>query len=129
MEGDGSGGTAVAAPPRPATGPVPAPPPAPEEKHFSVPVHEGPGEALIKKPNRPLEVAAKDSDKKIRIRTFKRTDCQEVGRDRFDDVVSEFLDKVGWDNVISVNTINYSYIQLETHTVVTDYGVLIVFKG
>ena len=44
-------------------------------------------------------------------------------------MVSEFLDRVGWDNVISVNPINYSYIQLDTHQNVTDYGVLIVFRG
>jgi hypothetical protein len=99
------------------------------EKHFSVPVHEAATDALIQKPKRPLEVVAKDGDKKLRIRTFKRTDCQEVGRDRFDEKVSEFLDQVGQVNIVSVNTVSYSAIDMSTHNQVFDYGVLIVFKG
>ncbi|HWD20186.1 MAG TPA: hypothetical protein VHB20_13010 [Verrucomicrobiae bacterium] len=99
------------------------------EKHFVVPDHSGPAAALIQKASRPLEVAAKDSDKKVRIKTFKHTDCQEVGHDRFDEIISAFLDKVGWDNVISVNPISYSYVQLDTRANVADYGVLIVFRG
>ena len=99
------------------------------EKHFSVPEHSGPTEALIHKPNRPLEVAAKDGDKKVRVKTFKHTDCQEVGKDRFDEIVSNFLEKVGWANVISVTPVNYSYVQLDTRANITDYGVLIVFRG
>jgi hypothetical protein len=99
------------------------------EKHFSVPEHAGPTEALIQKPNRPLEIAAKDSDKKVRIKTFKHTDCHEVGKDRFDEVVSGFLDKVGWANVISVTPVTYSYLQLDTRANISDYGVLIVYRG
>ena len=34
---------------------------------------------LIEKPPPPLEVAAKESDKKIRIKTIRHTDCIEVG--------------------------------------------------
>ena len=115
-----------------APAPTPAPAPAPrahEEKHFSVPSHEAPSEVLITKANRPSEVATKDSDKKMRIRTFKRTDCQEVGRDKFDERVSEFLDQVGQANIISINSINYSTIDLATHAQLQDYGVLIVFRG
>ena len=109
--------------------PVAASAAAKVEKHFSVPAHSGPTEALIQKPNRPLEIAAKDSDKKVRIKTFKHTDCHEVGKDRFDEVVSMFLDKVGWDNVISVTPVSYSYLQLDTRANISDYGVLIVYRG
>jgi DNA-directed RNA polymerase subunit RPC12/RpoP len=112
------------------------PPPQPEapvkvEKHFSVPVRDGaaPTEALIHKPNRPLEVTAKEDDKTIRIRTFKRGDCVEVGKDRFDEFVSAFLAKVGRDNIISINPISYSYVELSSRTVLADYGVTIVFRG
>ncbi len=107
-------------------------PPAPpkEEKHFSVPVHEHAAEALIQKPNRrPLEVVAKEGDKTLRIRTFKRTDCQEVGKDHFDETVSAFLEKVGQANIVSVSPINYSFMELGTRHILTDYGVMIVFKG
>ena len=99
------------------------------EKHYSVPTHHSATEALIQKASRPLEIAAKDCDKKVRVKTFKHTDCQEVGKDRFDEVISTFLEKVGWDNVISVTPISYSYVQLDTRANVSDYGVLIVYRG
>src|ERR1700678_3813743 len=52
---------------------APAPEPPKEEKHFSVPVHEhAPPQALIKNTNRPLDIVAKDGDKTMRIKTFKR---------------------------------------------------------
>jgi hypothetical protein len=112
---------------------APAPPePAPPERHvhFTVPVHEhAPAEALIKKPNRPLDIAAKEGDKTLRIKSFKRSDCQEVGRDKFDETVSSFLEKVGQVNIVHVNPINYSYLDLTTRTILTDYGVMIVYRG
>jgi hypothetical protein len=111
---------------------APAAPPAPpkEEKHFAVPVHEHASEALIQKSNRrPLDVMAKEGDKTMRIRTIKRTDCLEVGKDHFDEIVSAFLEKVGQANVVSVSTVNYSFMELSTRHILTDYGVLIVFKG
>jgi DNA-directed RNA polymerase subunit RPC12/RpoP len=113
---------------------VAAPPPAlespKEEKHFSVPVHEkAPPQALIQKPNRPLDVIAKEGDKTMRIKTFKRTDCVEVGKDHFDEMVSAFLEKVGQTNIVSINPITYSFMELGTRTMLQDYGVMIVFKG
>jgi DNA-directed RNA polymerase subunit RPC12/RpoP len=112
-----------------ASPPAPAAPPK-EEKHFSVPVHEhavDPG--LIQKPNRPLEVVAKDGDKTMRIKTFKRSDCVEVGKDRFDEIVSGFLEKVGQTNIVSINPVSYSYEELSSRKILDDYGVMIVFKG
>jgi DNA-directed RNA polymerase subunit RPC12/RpoP len=100
-----------------------------EEKHYAVPLRDKPGEVLIKRSSRPLEVAAKETDRKLRIRTIRRSDCQEVGRDHFDERVSEFLDQVGQANIISINAINYSHPDAGGHNMVMDYGVLIVFKG
>jgi hypothetical protein len=112
-----------------AAGPAPPAPPK-EEKHFSVPVHERPPpQALIQKPNRPLDVIAKEGDKTMRIKTFKRTDCVEVGKDHFDEVVSAFLEKVGQINIVSVCPIAYTYQELGTRQILGDYGVIIVFKG
>jgi hypothetical protein len=118
------------------TAAAPAPGPAPDpiaafhhEKHFSVPAHDAPAAALIQKPNRPLDVVAKEGDKKMRIRTFKRSDCLEVGRDKFDEKVSEFLEQIGQVNIISINTVGYSAIDMSTKALLQDYGVLIVFKG
>ena len=111
------------------TAPIAASAAAKVERHFSVPERATAGEALIQKANRPLEIAAKDTDKKVRVKTFKHTDCHEVGKDRFDEIVSGFLDKVGWDNVISITPVSYSFVQLDTRANITDYGVLIVFRG
>jgi DNA-directed RNA polymerase subunit RPC12/RpoP len=108
--------------------PGPAQPPK-EEKHFAVPMHEHAAEALIQKPNRPLEVVAKDGDKTTRIRTFKRSDCVEVGKDRFDEFVSAFLEKVGQTNIVSIAPITYTIQDLATRQLMNDYGVVIVYKG
>jgi len=99
-----------------------------EEKHYSVP-HDKVGETLIKKPKRPLELAAKESDKKLRVRTIRRSDCQEVGRDHFDEKVSEFLEQVGQTNIVSISAVNYSHPDAGGHNIVMDYGVMVVFKG
>jgi hypothetical protein len=106
-------------------------PAAKVEKHFSVPVRDGtaPTDTLIQKPNRPLEVTAKEDDKSIRIKTYKRGDCAEVGHDRFDEIVSAFLAKVGRENIISISPINYSYTDLSSRAILTDYGVMVVFRG
>lgn len=97
--------------------------------HFVVPQHEKPAESLIKKPNKPLEVAAKDTEKKIRTKTIRHTDCIEVGKDRYDEIVSEFLQRVGRDNIISISPINYTHMDLGTRALMTEYGVTIVYLG
>ncbi len=94
-----------------------------------MPVRSAPSERLIGKPLPPLEVAAKDSDKKLRVKTIKHTDCVEVGRDRFDEVVSEFLIKIGETNVVSITTLTYSHLDIGSQKIITDFGVMIVFRG
>ncbi len=100
-----------------------------EEKHFVVPLHEGPAEHLITKTTPTLEFAAKELDKKIRIQTFRRVDTMTVNKDHFDEVVSAFLQKVGQQYVISITPITYTYKDLATEHYVTDYGVMVVFRG
>jgi len=102
---------------------------AKEEKHFVVPVHDAPSEVLIKKPARPLEVAAKDEEKRIRVKTIRRTDCIEVGHDRFDEVVTSFLGKVGQENIISISTVTYTNLDIGSQKLMTEFGVMIVYKG
>jgi hypothetical protein len=98
------------------------------EMHLRVPVHKTPTESLIEKPLLPLE-AAKDADKRIRTKTIRHTDCIEVGHDRFDEVVSNFLGKIGEANIISLNTITYTNLDIGTQKIMTEFGVLIVYKG
>ncbi|SPE60080.1 conserved hypothetical protein [Verrucomicrobia bacterium] len=97
------------------------------EMHLRVPTHKA-TERLIEKPLAPLE-AAKDGDKKIKTKTIRHTDCIEVGHDRFDEIVSNFLVKVGEPNIVSITTISYSYLDIGTQKLLTDFGVLVVYKG
>jgi len=98
------------------------------EMHLRVPVHKTPTESLIEKPLAPLDVA-KDADKKMRTKTIRHTDCIEVGHDRFDEFVSNFLAKIGEANIISINTIGYTHLDIGTQKLLTDFGVMIVYKG
>jgi DNA-directed RNA polymerase subunit RPC12/RpoP len=100
-----------------------------EEKHFAVPVHDKPAESLIKKAQKPLEIAAKESDRRMRVKTIRHSDCIEVGKDKFDEIVSDFLDKVGERFIVSLTPIAYTHSDPVTQKLVTDFGVMIVYKG
>lgn len=101
-----------------------------EEHHFVVPVTEGPTQSLIQKPLQPLENAAKsDGTKHMKVRCIRHSDCVEVGRDRFEEIVSDFLNKVGETNVTNVSVFNYQHLDLATRQMVTDYGILILYRG
>ena len=99
------------------------------EKHLRVPVHSKPAEMLIEKPLAPLEVAGKESDKKMRVKTIRHTDCIEVGHDKFDEVLTNFLVKVGEQNVISINSLTYTHIDIGSQKLLADYAVLVVYRG
>lgn len=123
--------SAAAPPPTPAhhpVNPISTSAAAKEEKHFAVPVHSSPTESLIGKPLVPLEVAAKEGVK-LRVKSIRRSDCVEVGKDHFDEAVTRFLDKVGEANLVKLETFNYTHQDLATREWVTDYGVFIVYKG
>jgi ribosomal protein S27E len=99
------------------------------EMHLKVPVRDQPTESLIEKPPPPLEVTAKETDKKIRIKTIRHTDCIEVGHDRFDEVVSQFLGKVGEKDIINISSFNYTHMDLGTQKLMTEFGLLIIYRG
>ena len=116
--------------------PAPVPPPqpaaAPVHKHFAVPVRDGteaPHEGLIKKPNVPLEVAAKEGDKKLRVKTIKHGDCVEVGKDKFDEIITAALEKIGETNLVSITPLPYSHVDVASRMLCTDYAVMIVYRG
>ncbi|MBL9166970.1 MAG: hypothetical protein JNN07_04450 [Verrucomicrobiales bacterium] len=102
---------------------------AKEFKHFVVPVHEGPTEMLISKPLTTLEVAAKESDRQMRVKSFRHSDHVEVGKDHFDEHVCQWLGKVGESNVISISPFSYTHQDLASRAWITDYGLLIVYRG
>ncbi len=62
------------------------------EMHLRVASNKAP-ESLITKPLAPLD--AKDSEKGMRIRTIRHTDCIEVGHDKFDEVRDQIPEQGG----------------------------------
>lgn len=99
------------------------------EMHLKVPVHAGPTASLIEKARPPLEVAARETDKKLRVKTIRHTDCIEVGHDRFDEMVTEFLQKVGEHNISSINALTYTHLDIGSQKLMTDYAVMVVYRG
>jgi hypothetical protein len=99
------------------------------EKHLKVPVRDKPSELLIKASEAPLEAVTKGANKKIRLHTIRHATCFESGHDRFDDKVTEFLNEVGEANLIGVHTVNYTYVDIASQKTLSDFGVLIVYRG
>lgn len=99
------------------------------ERHFSVPQHEGHSEILVQKTVPSAEPIIREGKRRIRIKCYKRSECVDVGHDRFDDTVTEFLQKVGEDNIISINTLNYTHIDIGSQKLLTDYGIMVVYRG
>jgi hypothetical protein len=99
------------------------------EHHFSVPVSNKPVQHLVARPNKPIEIAAKGTLKRVRVKSIRHSDCIEVGHDRFDEIVSEFLGKVADGHLVSITPFTYTHAEHGGDRLVTDYGVLIVYKG
>jgi len=117
----------AAAPP---TSPDPSAEPAlRDERRMAVPVSPKAVEALIQKPNRSLEVAAKESKPGIRVKTIRHSDCKEVGKDKFDEIVSDFLNRIGDQAIVSITPINYSHLDIGTQKLLTDFGVMVIYRG
>jgi len=98
-----------------------------EPHHYVVPQHEGLAERFVKKK---AEAAAPEGPKvlKMRVRAIKRNLCEEVGHDKFEEVVTAFLNKIGEENIISVTPVGYAYVNTLGQNL-ADYGVLIVYRG
>jgi DNA-directed RNA polymerase subunit RPC12/RpoP/histone H3/H4 len=99
------------------------------EKHLKVPVRDKPSELLIKKANVPLEAVAKGADKRIRVHTIRHATCVESGHDRFDEKATEFLNEVGEANLVSIHTVSYTFVDIASQKTLTDFGILIVYRG
>ena len=52
-----------------------------------------------------------------------------MGHDRYEEIVSDFLRKVGEPNIVSINSINYTHIDMGSRQLMTEFGVMIVYKG
>ena len=99
------------------------------EMHLKVPVHDKPAESLIAKAKPPLDVVQKGAGKRLRIRTIRRAACIENGHDLFDDKVSAFLHEVGESNLVSTHVVVYEQFDVGIQKIMTDYGLLVVYRG
>ena len=99
------------------------------EMHLKVPVHDKPAESLISKAKPPLEVVQKGSGKRLRIRTIRRAACVENGHDLFDDKVSAFIQEVGEANIVSTHVVGYEQFDVGIQKIMTDYGLLVIYRG
>lgn len=97
--------------------------------HLKVPVHSKPAESLIKKPAVPLDAVAKGADKQIRIKTMRHDKCIESGHDKFDEMVSKILGQIGEPNIISIHPIYFEHFDVQTQKIMTDYGLIIIYRG
>ena len=96
---------------------------------MAVPASQKPIESLIQKPNKSLELAAKESKPGMRVKTIRHSDCKEVGKDTFDEVVSDFLNKIGDQALVSITPINCSYLDIGTQKLLADFGVMVIYRG
>ena len=109
-----------------ALNPISASAAAKEEKHFSVPVHDTPTEVLVKKPVVDEEEEIKR--KGIHVRIFRHSDCVEVGHDRYEEIVSDFLNRIGEKSIISISPLAYTHLDIGTQKILTDYAIQIIYR-
>jgi len=99
------------------------------ERHLKVPVRDTPGEMLISKPRPPLEVVARGANKQLRSHTIRHAACVESGHDKFDEVVAKFLNEVGEANIVGIHTVSYTHLDIGTQKMLSDYGLLVIYRG
>ena len=99
------------------------------ERHLKVPVRDKPSEILVAKPNPTLGVRKTGGAKQLRIHTIRRAACIESGHDKFDEVVTNFLNDVGEENIKEIDTISYNYFDVVTQKILVDYGVIVIYRG
>ena len=99
------------------------------EFHLKVPVRATSGESLIKKAAVPLEAITRGADKQICVHTIRHDKCIDAGADKFDEVVTKFLVGVGETNLIGVHSVNFEHFDVKTQKVMTDYGLVIIYRG
>ena len=98
------------------------------EKHLKVPLSDKPGEPLVKIVQ-PTAVASKSADKKMRMHTIRHAGCVEFGHDKFDEKVADFLNEIGEANLIGIHIVNYALLDISTQKIMTDFGLLVIYRG
>jgi len=93
------------------------------------PIASSAAEILIATTKEAEEPVAADGPKKMKLRVIRHTDCIELGRDRYEEMVGNFLNRVGEENIISITPVNYTHIDIATQKILTDYAVQVIYRG
>jgi hypothetical protein len=90
------------------------------------------GQVVLDEWSLPGEVPRRESMEEkrgeLQLVTFKHTQFLEMGKDLFDQRVTEFLQRVGEQNIVVIHPISYQHIDMSTLQVVIDYGVIVVYR-
>lgn len=100
-----------------------------KERKFTLPVSDKKVKIDIARPGPSLEMETRGLGKKPHLKCFKHADYAARGPEKFDQVVSEFLQSLGENCLISAHAIQYSYVDAATKQALTDFGVMICYKG
>ena len=98
------------------------------EKHLKVPLRDKPSELLVKK-TQPQAIVTKGTGKRVCVRTIRHAGSVEFGHDKFDEKVTEFLSEIGEANLIGMHVVNYAFVDVATQKIMTDFGLLVVYRG
>lgn len=110
--------------------PAAAPAPAPVRRDRQVSLPTRPVVARIEKPNAPLSItAARESAKKLKFKTYRHADYVKDGKDRFDEVLTQLVEFAGQEGIVAMHPIHYTLPGKDGGSPMTDYGVIVVYKG
>ena len=65
----------------------------------------------------------------MRVHTIRHAGCVEFGHDKFDEKATEFLNEIGEANLIGIHIVNYAFLDVGTQKMMTDFGLVIVYRG
>lgn len=116
-------------PPQLAASPIASSAAARVEMHLKVPVRDKPSEPLIAKPRPPLEAVMRGAGKKLISHTIRHASCMESGHDKFDEVVTKFLNEVGESNLVATHMVSYTHLDIGTQKLLNDYGLMVIYRG
>jgi len=116
-------------PPSLAASPISTSAAAKVEMHLKVPVLDKTPAPLIAKPKPTMEATMRGTGKRILSHTIKHAACIESGHDKFDEVVTKFLNEVGESSIIAMHTISYTHLDIGTQKMLNDYGLLVLYRG
>ncbi|MFM8471386.1 MAG: hypothetical protein ACKODH_15735 [Limisphaerales bacterium] len=106
-----------------------------DDRGPAIPQGSFPEAKIIKNAAKSLDIAAKTVEKH-RVKSFRHHDHVKDGKDTFDEAVSNFIGGLMDDDIISLTGFQYTHLSKgkdtegkETTTPVTEYGVLVHYKG